>query len=945
MNISSVAKQVFQFTIVGILTVLISLPPNIQPNLQAAPLNLLANPGFETVTAGNPAAWTKVATGTIDSYFEVSSDDKKSGTRSGYLEAGTGTGEVYWLPQYVPAGANQSHTFSFWYVSSVPFTIKALSRNTSGVVTTTTLGTTTASANTWKQATVTFVTPAGTSQLSVITSISRIGWAHIDDISLVSNATTTTPPTTGTGSGGTTTPPTNTGGTTPPTTGSGTGGTTTTPPTTPPASATNMISNPSAETVQGGAVTNWQQVKWGVNTATFSTPADAQSGSRSMQINVSSYTSGDLRWAHSDVNVTPNTEYSFSAFYKSNKPTILLVESTLLNNTKEYRYLATLDPSATWKQTTAKFTSSAQAKSMNVYIAINSVGFIQTDNYILAPTTTPPTTGTGTGGTTTTPPNTTPVQTGPPTQLQREGRWRQLGSTSVVGIHSITLPGGKTMLFDGTEGAGNGDERNLIYETFDINSKTASRFTAKNTIGDLIKYAAFCAGIATLPGGDVFFAGGDTNGDAYGSDKAALYNAVTNTWKMVAKMNNLRWYPSAIQTLSNEFLVVGGTTQTYDTPATIPEIYNSTTNSWRNLVGAEDLNDPQTGGTNHFYPWLFNLPDGKVANLGPKPTISLIDLSGNGALQNYAYRDQFDGDTILTARSQIYGSVARINQNEVLVVGGGSDPVGPAQNLPVGTRYDQSVGPSRQANIIDLTKLTGQSPVGGVRDYDFIRETAWPSKGRVNAALVITANGDVMLTGGSNTVESGRRNEQYDNAVLVPEVWSYANKTWSPVAAHSTKRIYHMTAMLQKDGTILQAGGAGFNGQCTLPRGGEDVTVKGANACKEVEIYEPGYLFDQNGAYKNRPNITSTAQVQRAGSTFGITATSPIAKVTMVRAGVMTHGTNIEQYNLIPQVALNGAQAQITLPAGNYATPKGNYFLYVWDASGTPSIAQEITVN
>jgi peptidoglycan/xylan/chitin deacetylase (PgdA/CDA1 family) len=154
------------------------------------------------------------------------------------------------------------------------------------------------------------------------------------------------------------------------------------------AQSANLIQNPSMETVSGATPTNWQRVKWGSNTATYTVPTNGQQGSRSTRINVTAYTSGDIRWQHTAVNVVSNTQYSFSAWYKSNVPTLLLAETTLTNNTKSYAYLSTLSASNTnWSQATATYSAGAQAKSVSIYMAINSVGYLQTDNYSLtAPT-------------------------------------------------------------------------------------------------------------------------------------------------------------------------------------------------------------------------------------------------------------------------------------------------------------------------------------------------------------------------------------------------------------------------------------------------------------------------------------------------------------------------------------------------------------------------------
>jgi peptidoglycan/xylan/chitin deacetylase (PgdA/CDA1 family) len=159
---------------------------------------------------------------------------------------------------------------------------------------------------------------------------------------------------------------------------------------------TNLIQNSSLENSTATTATGWSKTKWGTNAATFSVVNEGQDGAKSVKAQISSYTNGDVRWAYQDVAVTPSTEYTSSIWYKTDASPILLVATTLQNNTKTYTYLGSLANSpTTWKQSSVKFTTNAQAKSVNVYAAINRVGFVQTDNYSLTSTvvTPPPTNG------------------------------------------------------------------------------------------------------------------------------------------------------------------------------------------------------------------------------------------------------------------------------------------------------------------------------------------------------------------------------------------------------------------------------------------------------------------------------------------------------------------------------------------------------------------------
>ncbi|MBC7471917.1 MAG: DUF1929 domain-containing protein [candidate division SR1 bacterium] len=535
----------------------------------------------------------------------------------------------------------------------------------------------------------------------------------------------------------------------------------------------------------------------------------------------------------------------------------------------------------------------------------------------------------------------------PPTQLQKLGRWSDPQAMSVVGIQASTLPNGKILLFDGSEGVGAGDARTLNYETYDTTEKKITKSMATTPLGDLLKYSAFCAAMLVLPNGNLFLAGGDVQGDAVGTKKSGVFNIVNDTWSLLKQMSFPRWYPSAIQTLSDQILVVGGTQDSYTNPATTPELYNIATNTWRQLIGADDTNDQAYGGIGHFYPWLYNLKNGNVANLGPRPTISIINTENEGSITNFAPRDLYDNNKILSARMQSYGSVARFSTNEVLFTGGGNDELDTNKSK---LRPDSTdlfgISPVETANIIKLDELLKSPPTINGRDPLFTQRTGNPKAPRSNATLVIMADGKIMLTGGTSMNESANRNAQYDNAVLTPEIWDKTTGLWTGLANYKTHRIYHSIALLQKDATVFQAGGSGFNGQCIAPRGENKITVKGVNACKQYEIYQPGYLFDGSGDLKNRPNITSSQPSNLIpSSNFNITSNQNISKVTFVKAGNVTHSTNIQQYFMDTVIKTNGNKANITLPDSYFAAPKGMYFMFVWDKDGTPSIAQEIDIN
>jgi peptidoglycan/xylan/chitin deacetylase (PgdA/CDA1 family) len=143
----------------------------------------------------------------------------------------------------------------------------------------------------------------------------------------------------------------------------------------------NLISNPSAET---GVPTDWFKNSWGTNTAVYTVESDAQDGTKSLKVTMDSYSNGDARWSFKDVPVNPNTQYTFSAYYKSNVPVEVDIDSTLNNGTHKYNWLGDLQASPdTWTQISYSIITATDASTLNIYLPIFSVGWVQVDSVSL----------------------------------------------------------------------------------------------------------------------------------------------------------------------------------------------------------------------------------------------------------------------------------------------------------------------------------------------------------------------------------------------------------------------------------------------------------------------------------------------------------------------------------------------------------------------------------
>src|SRR5207245_9062448 len=95
----------------------------------------------------------------------------------------------------------------------------------------------------------------------------------------------------------------------------------------------------------------------------------------------------------------------------------------------------------------------------------------------------------------------------------------------------------------------------------------------------------FCSGHAFLANGQLLVAGG--NVDNYiGLPNAYTYDPSYNTWTRLPDMNNGRWYPTNTTLPNGDMLVISGRINASVGVNVEPQVWQSATGSWRNLITA-----------------------------------------------------------------------------------------------------------------------------------------------------------------------------------------------------------------------------------------------------------------------------------------------------------------------------------------------------------------------
>jgi len=336
----------------------------------------------------------------------------------------------------------------------------------------------------------------------------------------------------------------------------------------------------------------------------------------------------------------------------------------------------------------------------------------------------------------------------------RQGEWSALFPWPNRSVHATLLPDGR-VYFISYYG-----ESTQPY-VWDPGSNT---FTTTSP-----SYALFCAGHTPLADGRVILLGGHI-ADHVGYAHAAIYDPLTNGLVPLPDMNAGRWYPTATTLANGDVLVVGGDIDNGGEVNTLPQVFQMSTQTWRDLSTAQ-LALP-------LYPNMMLAPNGNVFAAGPSAQSRYLDPSGTGAWSNVA-------TTKFWPRSRDYGPAVLYGAGKVAIFGG-SDP------------------PTATAEIIDLNAAT----------------PAWQFTGNMQFArrqhdAVILPDGKILIVGGSSA--DGFDTET--SPVLATEMWDPATGQFTVMANIAVYRGYHSTAVLLTDGRVLSAGGnvGGPNAQIFSP--------------------------------------------------------------------------------------------------------------------------------
>ncbi len=477
-----------------------------------------------------------------------------------------------------------------------------------------------------------------------------------------------------------------------------------------------------------------------------------------------------------------------------------------------------------------------------------------------------------------------------------KGVFGPLHNWPIIPIAMMLMPDGRIFTY-GTTPAG--VQNGLMHYSI-WNPAAGTGPNAFQTLPNITSTDIFCAAQAHIPDtGEALIVGGDARINTqrnYANSDVNIFDPATDSLiRQSQQMAFKRWYATLVTLPNGEHAVLGGRNDRFfaGTP-TIPATaatYSPTpevrlkNGQWRTLSTAtSDIAYGKLGGDSWNYPRAWVRPLGEIFILTGSGAMFKLDTAGTGTLLKYP-------KNILAGRAFL--PTIMFSPGRIL-----------------------SVRQSRKSYVVDFNGA-GQpvATLSGNLAYD-----------RQYGNLTVLPDGRVWANGGSST------GNDLAGMALESELWDPATNIWMPAAIAATARLYHSTSLLLMDGTVITGGG------------GAPGPLKQLNG----EIYYPPYLFKTDGSGEFAPRM----QILDAPNTligwnqdFSIQATDNITRVTLVRAGAVTHTLNNEARFFDLPVSQVGSVVTVKTPLNANIAPPGFYMLFVWDASGVPSVAKMIQIG
>jgi len=485
-----------------------------------------------------------------------------------------------------------------------------------------------------------------------------------------------------------------------------------------------------------------------------------------------------------------------------------------------------------------------------------------------------------------------------------------------IAVHMALLKSGKIITFTGDD-ADIGNWNKGKSSIWDPENPTVSN-------NPLITRNLFCAGHCILPDGRLFAAGGQTtvsplfpNGlisflGLYfrkGADHDThTFDPVNNKWTKHQSMPKARWYPTCITLPDGQALIVSGLWSqahgyffknhfinlNY-------EIFNPQTNT---------LSTPKPFLKKiKAYPFLQVLPGGTLFVHYENKT-RLLNISNFQEPPKEFETEHSGTRTYSGSASCVLLPLMPGDTKFKILIAGGSEVINP----------DEHSDATNSAEIFTFDSIN--------QDNSKWEQTNPTNHKRFLSDSVVLPDGKILLVNGAGRGIA----DHNDITVKDIEIFDPETNTWSIHGTLEKDRLYHATALLLPDGTVVSAGSTGH--EWTDP-----------HFEKDIEIISPSYL---DGDPDSRPKITNAPQEITYDEPFEVTIQSSanITKVSMIRCSSVTHTNNMDQRCLFLNIIENsGTTIKIQSPKDSTWAPPGYYMLFILDNNKIPSVGKIFKIS
>lgn len=514
------------------------------------------------------------------------------------------------------------------------------------------------------------------------------------------------------------------------------------------------------------------------------------------------------------------------------------------------------------------------------------------------------------------------------------GQWETPFESQVVGIHSALLNNGKVLLFSykskesnhshsSTENGGShahnhshgsadsiGDS-----EIVDITTKTSQRIDLQRNI--------FCGGTCFLEDGKLFVAGGQyptlyklINPPC---NDINTFDPYSNKWNYLSKKDPRlrmkgRWYPTCLTLANGQAIIVSGRYSFYQIHFWVFKFINNTLQVFTN--DNSSISKPiELPFKVDLYPFMHLLPDGNIFIHSNNITRLYNSLTNTW--------ESNGSNSPLEIRTNYKFSRTNPGQGTSVLL-----PLTPYSDPPYHTKVLLIGGAGSNDPTIDTPATNTVEKIDFSEKSLRWQEVSSMHHRRVMPDSVILPDLTLFVVNGSG---KGRSDEAVD-PVMEPEIFDPITEIWKKAQSMTIPRLYHATALLLPDGSVLTTG---TDGEWNKPPYNQDQ--------KNLELFKPWYFFESS-----RAEITNLPDKIRHNEIFKIrySHNKTITNVIIIRPSSVTHSINTEQRLVeLELLSISINELEIKSPPNGLIAPPGYYMLFLIDEEKIPSTSKYLHIS